>query len=182
MAISIPPWPSPESDEGAKFFANAKAVFAAFKAKGAGNPAALAMVAMAEAESSLDPDALGDYVDAAGKPLRWMAQYPPGATPTAFGLFQWHMSRLNAIRAQTGVDIASAVLAGRGDAATQAAAAWWELTHGPGYGLKAIESASTAYGAAMQATALFEKAGALDAAERRGRMAERWAAWFQKEM
>lgn len=48
-------------------------------------------------------------------------------------------------------------------------------------GLKAIQAQTTAYGAAMPACALFERAGAADAAPRRGAMAERWLAHSVKE-
>ncbi len=176
---TLPAWPDETSAEGIRFFGNAHAIVAAFKAHGLGNAAALAMLTMAEAESSLDPNAMGDYVDAAGKRLPWSAH--PTGTPGAFGLFQWHPARLNAVKAQTGVDIQAAVIAAKGDVQAQCEAAWWELTHGAGYGLKAIESAQTAYGAAVQATALFEKAGMLNAAQRRGAMAERWTVYFQKK-
>ncbi len=164
MSLSIPAWPSHDTPEGAAFFANAKAVVAAWKSKRVSNAFAFGMLAQAEAESTLDPNAKGDR-DAKGE-------------PTAFGLHQWHGPRLSAIKARTGIDILAAVLGGKGDVKNQIAGAWWELTSLPWAGMKAIQSQSTAYGAAMQATALFERAGALDAAERRGRMAERWVSWF----
>jgi hypothetical protein len=84
-------------------------------------------------------------------------------------------ARLAAIKAGTGIDVMADVLAGKGTIQTQIEAAWWELENIPWLGMKTIASQSTAYGAAMQACALFERAGAVDAAQRRGRLAERWA-------
>ncbi len=56
---------------------------------------------------------------------------------------------------------------------TQVAAPGGKLNNVPWVGMKAIESQASDFDAAMQAGALFERAGALDAAERGGRMAER---------
>ena len=56
---------------------------------------------------------------------------------------------------------------GRGDVQTQCEAAWWELSHGPGYGLAAIKAAKDAKTAAIMATELFEKAGVRGDALRR---------------
>ena len=174
MTLALPAWPDASTSEGQTFFANATAIFKAWKAKGCGNPMALAMVAQAEAESSLDPNTMGDYVDAQGKRLAWSAH--PTGTPTAFGLYQRHPSRLEAIKAALGIDIVAAVKAGRNTVENDVEAAWWELKVFPYLGLAAIESQGTSYGAAIQACALFERAGAANAAQRRGAMAERWSA------
>jgi Phage tail lysozyme len=165
MTIDIPQWPDPATEAGKTFFLRAQEILAAWNPMSLSNPAKFAMLAMAEAESSFDPNAQGDHVGigVAGE-------------ATAFGLYQWHAARLAAIKAALGIDISADVRAGRGQIATQVQAAWWELKNLPWTGLKAMEAQSTAYGAALQATALFERAGALDAAQRRGRMAERWAA------
>src|SRR5271166_4038779 len=58
----IPAWPDSATPEGKTFFANAKAILAAWRAKGVGNPFAFGMLAQGEAESSLDPNAKGDHV------------------------------------------------------------------------------------------------------------------------
>lgn len=84
----IPAWPDPTSPEGKNFFANAKAILAAWEAKGASNPLAFAMLAQAEAESSFDPNAKGDH--------------NPNGEPTAFGLHQWHHPRLTTISVRPG--------------------------------------------------------------------------------
>lgn len=159
----IPVWPDPATPEGVKFFGFAHAIAASWKAHNVSNAFALGLLAQAEAESSLDPNAAGDHVS---------------GEPTAFGIHQWHGPRLAAIKAATGIDIIASVKAGEGDVQSQVGAAWWELNHLPWVGMKAIASQATAYGAAMQACSLFERAGALDAATRRGHMAERWAAHF----
>jgi len=166
MSFPIPAWPDSATPEGATFFANARAILAAWADHGLGDPFALGMLAQAEAESSLDPNAKGDYPN-----------HDRTRAPTAFGLYQWHAPRLAAIKAGTGIDVMADVLAGQGSIQTQIEAAWWELNNAPCFGMKAIESQATAYGAALQACVLFERAGALDAAQRRGRMAERWAVY-----
>ncbi len=165
-ALRLPEWPEETTLEGLTFFGNAAAILAAWRAHAASIAFALGMLAQAEAESSLDPNAKGDHVK---------------GEPTAFGLHQWHAGRLNAIKAQHGADILADVKAGRGSVQIQIDAASWELDTFAYYGKKAIESASTAYMAAHQACALFERAGAADAAARRGAMAERWAVYFQKK-
>lgn len=162
----IPAWPNSATPEGKTFFANAKAILAAWRAKGVGNPFAFGMLAQGEAESSLDPNAKGDHVK---------------GEPTAFGLYQRHKPRLDAIKRVKGIDIFAAVLAGKNTIDNEVEASWWELKTMAYIGVKAIASQSTAYGAAYQACALFERAGAADAADRRGKMAETWTMWAAGE-
>ena len=165
-ALPIPEWPDGKTAEGATFFANARAIANAWKAKGVGNAFALGMLAQAEAESSLDPNAMGDHVN---------------GEPTAYGLHQWHATRCATIKTGAGIDIIADAKAKRGTVESQVDCAWWELTKFPrGYGVNAISAAKTAYMAAYQACALFERAGAANAADRRGKMAERWSAYFAK--
>ena len=174
MSQTIPQWPDPATDAGAIFFANAAATLAAWKAHGVSNPFAYGMLAQAEAELSLDPNAKGDYyLDGVHQP--WRAH--PVGEPTSFGLYMRKAVRLSAIKRATGSDIQAAVLAGANTVQADIDAAWWELATQAWLGMKAIEAQATAYGAAMQACALFERAGALDAAQRRGRMAERWTVY-----
>ncbi len=172
--LAIPQWPTPNSAEGARFFAAALAIVKAWKAHGVSNPFAFGMLAQAEAETSLDPNARGDWLDVNGKPLPWSAH--PVGTPTSFGLHQWKRDRLDDIRKGTGIDIYADVMAGKGDCVRQVAAASWELSGPMSHAFAPIASQKTAFGAAMQACALFERAGALEAAERRGQLAERWTA------
>ncbi len=164
-ALTIPVWPEAGTPEGVTFFGNARMIAAAWKAHGVSNPFALAMLTMAEAESSLNPNAMGDHVD---------------GEATAFGMHQWHAARLAVIKTATGIDVVADVKAGRGSIQTQVEAAWFELAKFAWAGKTAIEAQTHARLAAVQATALFERAGAVDAANRRGQMAERWAAWFGK--
>jgi Phage tail lysozyme len=97
-------------------------------------------------------------------------------------LRQWRAPRLAAIKTGTGIDILAAVRAGKGDIQSQVEAAWWELNNVLVYAKAkgAIDLQATAYGAATQACVLFEQAGAAEAAQRRGKIAERWSAHFAK--
>jgi hypothetical protein len=182
MSINLPPWPDEASPEGRRFFASARALLASWKARGVGNPYALAMIAQGEAETILDPNATGDWVDADGKRLPWAPAYPPGAKPTSFGLYQWKDDRLAAIRKGAGVDIKESVMLGQATLADAVDGAAWELApSGPfAEAGKNIAAQMTAYMAAYEAAVLFERASAADAATRRANMAERWAAWFGK--
>lgn len=154
--IPLPTWP-PTSNI---FFDNAKEVFDAFKSFGLANPGALGMVAQAEAESAFEITAAGDHVN---------------GEPTAFGLFQHHGDRIAAIRKATGIDIASFP-----PIADQCRAAWWELQKYPSLGLAQLRAATTAMEGGIAGCQFFERAGAADAAERRGALAERWAAFAAK--
>ncbi len=179
--LQIPAWPDPATPEGKHFFANAREIFTAWKAKKISNAFAFGMLASAEAESSLDPNARGDWVDDTMHVLPWAPSYPPSAVPTAFGLYQRHASRCKAIKAALGFDIMADVLVLKNTSQNDVDGAYWELNHQPWLGLHAIESQSTSYGAAMQIAALFERAGAKDAALKRGHEAERWLLYFTKE-
>jgi hypothetical protein len=108
-ALPLPAWPDPASPEGAAFFGAAHAILAAWKAHGVANPFAFGMLAQAEAESSLDPNARGDHVK---------------GEPTAFGLYQRHKARLAAIRGAKGIDILSAVIAGKNTIQNEVEASW----------------------------------------------------------
>jgi len=149
MLPLIPAWPDPKSEAGEVFFANARAIFAAWKARGESNAFSLAMLTQAEADSGLNPKALGDH-------------------DTAYGLHLWHGDRVAAIKARTGIDLKTFP-----PIADQIAAAGWEIENLKWLGGAAMRNAPTARAAAIQACASFEPAGAPDAAERRGQMAER---------
>lgn len=152
--IVLPAWPAESDAPG--FFAAARALFDKFKALGASNPTALAILAQAEAESSLNPKAVGDK-------------------GTAHGLWQWHSDRCAQIKAATGIDVCTAGLE------DQATAAWWELTKGqerPAFAK--FSTAETALEAGQLACTLWERAGAPIAAQKRGALAERWADYFSK--
>ncbi len=96
MPIQLPAWPDPASAEGALFFPRAKKFKALYSSTGYANPFAFGMMTMAEAESSFNPNALGDYVDAEGKRLPQSGH--PYGTPTSFGAHQRKMARVIEIR------------------------------------------------------------------------------------
>jgi hypothetical protein len=168
--LPIPAWPDPSSPEGLRFFDGANSCLILWIAKGVSMPFALGMIAQAEAESSFDPNAMGDYPN-----------HDHTKAPTAFGLYQLHSDRLAAIKAGTSVDIEALVRAKQCTFQHCIDAAWWEFTHMHWAGMATIAAQKTAYGAAYQACALFERAGAEGAAQRRGHMAERWTMHFAKK-
>ena len=185
MPIQIPAWPDPATDEGAAFFAAARKFHSLYRAAGNDRPFAFGLMTMAEAESSFDPNALGDW-EINGVRTGWKAHradYPPGAAPISFGAHQRKADRCNAIRdgrkgvPGLGFDIAALALAGQNTIENEVRSVLWELAAFPmGYGSAAIRGAKTAYGVAYNATVMFEKAGTVadGAAEKRGAMAETW--------
>ena len=186
MPLTLPQWPDPHTSEGAAFFASARKFHALYRGAGFDNPFAFGMIAEAEAESSFDCNALGDYVDMNGARLPWSAH--PTGTPTSFGAHQRKVARTNAVRdgrrdaagkvvtPGLGFDIAELARAGRNTIENEVQATLWELHAYPSYGLAAILAAKTAWGAAYNATVSFERAGAIagGAAEKRAAMAETW--------
>lgn len=174
----LPPWPDAASPAGKIFFANAHALRDGWLAIPVSSDFAIGMVANEEAEASLDPNELGDYVDAEGHRLPWMPVYPDGAIPTSFGLHQRKRARCNAILARFGYDIAADAIAGRNTLAHEIESAWWELQNFPVFGLAAIQAATTPADAARAACVGFERASAPFAAERRAAIAERWQGYF----
>jgi hypothetical protein len=179
MMLPLPLWPDAETAEGAIFFANADACFAAWKAKGVSNAFALGMLANAEAETSLNPNAKGDYIDVNGERLPWSSH--PKGTPTSFGLFQWKAARLKVIKDGCGIDLITAVMMGKATIQQSVDAAWFELNGPMSKARIAMEQMRTASGSATEACALFELAGASGAGERRGSMATRWTEYFAKK-
>ena len=81
------------------------------------------LLAQADAESSLNPKAVGDHDE-------------------AFGLDQWHVSRIDAIRNGCGVDLTKLP-----PLADQLKAALWELTHTETAAWTRIKATRTAYDA-----------------------------------
>ena len=183
MAIALPAWPSPDTDEGKAYFAAAKKFVSLYKAAGFANPFAFGMATMADAESSFDVNALGDYVDLNGKRLPWSAH--PTGTPTSFGAHQRKADRVAAIRdgkivngkviiPGLGFDIAHLARTGMNTIENEVRSVLWELNAYQSYGFAAIKAAATAYGVAYQATVSFERAGTVadGAATKRALMAE----------
>jgi hypothetical protein len=161
--VSIPAWPDAASAAGVTFFGRAHTIASAWKAHGVSNAVALGFVANAEAESSFDPNAVGDK-GAGG----------------AYGLYQRHYDRIIAIRDGVkdahgkvvkpglGFDLRALVIARANTMQNDVEAAWWELQSFSFYGFAAIPAQGTAHGAAAQICATFERAGAEFAADRRG--------------
>lgn len=188
MPITIPIWPDPSSPDGQTLFTRARKLHALYRAAGHPNTFAFGMLGCAEGENEdLDPNGMGDYLDASGRRQSWSAH--PEGTPSSFGLYQRKEARCIAIRdgrndvsgkvvaPGLGFDIKALALAGQNTIENEVRATLWELATFPlGYGAPAITAGRSAYGVALQATILFEKAGTVanGEAERRGTMAETW--------
>ena len=123
-------------------------------------PQACGLLAQADAESSLDPKAQGDKVR--GK-------------PTAFGLDQWHPSRVAAIREGCGVDLSKLP-----PLADQLKAALWELQHTEHVAWTKIKATHTAFDAGYAAAKYWERPGAAAQYVKRGNRAEVWLMYFEK--
>ena len=169
--LSIPEWPAATSSEGLRFFGAAETCFAAWKAKGVSTAFALGMIAQAEAESSFDPNAMGDR-----ETIR-----SGGKAPTAYGLYQLHGDRMAAVKAGIGIDLEALARAKQCTIAQCIDAAWFEFNHMHWTGMAQIAQQKSARNAAVEACILFERASADGAAERRGQMAERWSVYFAKK-
>ncbi|PPQ39880.1 phage tail tip lysozyme [Rhodoblastus acidophilus] len=117
---------------------------------------ACGMLAQADAESSLDPKAVGDHGQ-------------------AFGLQQWHGDRADAIKAGCGVDLRALP-----PLQDQLKAALWELTHTEKRAWIAIQNARTAYDAGYAACRFWERPGSPIQYARRGQKAEAWVTYFRK--
>jgi len=148
--IVLPVWPP----SGDPFFARAARVMNKWTSFGVSGVVALGLTANAEAESAFDVAAVGDH-------------------DRAFGLYQWWTNRVLAILANAKIDVRTDPLVER-----HVEAAWWELNSPYVQVWVDILNSQTANEAAQQVCTLYEGAGALNAAVRRGAMADRWAAYF----
>ena len=144
----------------AQYYANAKTIFDWWRMKGRSRNFALGMLAQADAESSLNPLAVGDHGG-------------------AFGLHQLHMDRVKLIRDGNKqwpgchIDVSKLPLI-----ATQLAAVAWELDHSESLARRMIEAATTPYEAGSNACYYYERPGALGQAVKRGMIAQRWGDHF----
>jgi hypothetical protein len=118
---------------------------------------AYGLLAQADAESSLNPKAIGDR-------------------DQAFGLDQWHESRVDAIRNGCGVDLKTLP-----PLADQLRAALWELQHTEKHALLQIKAARTAFDAGYAACRFWERPARVAEYARRGALAEKWAAHFKAD-
>ena len=140
------------------YYANAAKIFNFWRSAGFTNAVACGLLAQADAESSLNPDAVGDH-------------------DTAFGIDQWHESRALAIKNGCGVDLRATPKPSLSD---QLKAALWELKHTESAALHHIVAANTAYDAGAAACRFWERPGAPGQPDKRGKAAEKWAAYFAK--
>ena len=146
----------------AQYFANARVIYGWWRARGMSYVFACAMLAQADAESSLDPSAIGDHDE-------------------AFGLHQLHMDRVKLIRdgdkqwPGCGIDISKLPAT-----PMQLEAVFWELRHSEQHALKEILAATTADDAGAAASRIYERPGASGQAEKRGQLAQKWDAYFQQ--
>ena len=150
-ALTLPVWP-PASNA---FFNRAAQTYNAWIALGVSVNFAVAMVTQAEFESAFKWNAVGDH-------------------DQAFSFYQWHWKpRGLAILAATRIDVRYEQNIKR-----IVDAAFWEMNTVERKARDAIEAAANVYDASVAACVMFEGAGAPNAAERRGRGADRWATWF----
>jgi len=117
---------------------------------------ACGLLAQADAESSLDPNAVGDH-------------------GSAFGLDQWHGDRADAIKAGCGVNLRA-----KPPLADQLKAALWELTHTEKTAFTHIKAQATAYDAGFVACRLWERPASMTQWAKRGATAQKWANYFLK--
>jgi len=115
---------------------------------------AAAFVEQADAESSFEIAIRGDHGE-------------------AFGLFQLHQNRIDAIKRATGIDIVATPAVDK-----QLEGVWWELTHPELIHLNSILKAKNAYDAGYLACKLWERAGAPGQPQKRGQGAQAWLAWL----
>jgi hypothetical protein len=116
---------------------------------------ACGLLAQADAESSLNPKAVGDH-------------------DQAFGIHQWHAARIDAIRNGCGVDLHR--LPSLDD---QLKAALWELTHTEKRAWAAIRDTHTAYDAGYAGCRYWERPASPQQYAKRGQKAEVWKTYFQ---
>ena len=138
------------------YYANAAQIYSFFLANGFTPAQACGILAQADAESSLDPTAVGDK-------------------DTAFGMFQWHGARATVIKKGCGVDVAKLP-----PMTDQLTAALWELNHSEHSASIQIKLATTAYDAGYAAARFWERPGSPLQYAKRGDKAEAWATYFSQ--
>jgi hypothetical protein len=117
---------------------------------------ACGLLAQADAESALDPKAVGDHGQ-------------------AFGLDQWHQARIDAIRNGCGVDLRALPTL-----EDQLNAALWELQHTEKMAAAKIRAATTAFDAGHDAARFWERPASTAQYAKRGSASEKWAVYFGK--
>jgi Phage tail lysozyme len=138
------------------YYATAATIYAFWLDAGFSPAQAAGLLAQADAESSLNPKAVGDH-------------------DKAFGLHQWHSERLALIKRGCGIDLKTLP-----PLADQLKAALWELEHPENGALLRIRMAKTAYEAGYDAARFWERPGSTLQYQKRGDKAEAWAVYFAK--
>ncbi len=138
------------------YYASAATIYKFWLANGFAPAQACGLLAQADSESSLNPSAIGDH-------------------DKAFGLHQWHVERLGAIKRGCGIDLKTLP-----PLADQLKAALWELEHTEHGALMRIKMAKTAYEAGYDACRYWERPGSTNQYQKRGDKAEAWAVYFSK--
>ncbi len=138
------------------YYAAAATIYSFWLSAGFSPAQAAGLLAQADAESSLNPQAVGDH-------------------DKAFGLFQWHGVRAAAIKRGFGIDVKTLP-----PIEDQLKAALWELNHTEHGALMRIRMARTAYEAGHDACRYWERPGSTEQYAKRGDKAESWAVYFTK--
>lgn len=137
------------------YYSKAEKVYQFWLGAGLTPAQACGLLAQADAESSLNEQAIGDHSQ-------------------AFGLDQWHESRVDAIRNGCGVDLSKLP-----PLVEQLKAALWELQHTERQAFLQIKAAQTAYDAGYTACRFWERPARVAQYAKRGALAEKWAAYFK---
>jgi hypothetical protein len=132
----------------------AETSFLFWLSKGLPRHQACGLVAQEQAESGYNPKAVGD-------------------NHHAFGLFQEHSDRCDAIKRHTGIDILQ--LPPHED---QLKAAWWELNNTERHALDMIRKSGSAYEAGSNAARYWERPASHNDWDKRGKIAEALLADF----
>lgn len=145
------------------YYPNATLIYHFWLANGFSPEQATGLLAQGDAESSLDPTAIGDH-------------------DQAFGLDQWHVGRCEVIRKGCGVDLDKKV-AGKvvlPSLEDQLKAALWELHHPEHYALAKILATKTAFDAGHDACRYWERPKSPLQWDKRGQTAQKWFDYFNK--
>ena len=139
------------------YYQNAKTIFDFWRSNGLTVAQACGLLAQADAESSLNPEAVGDH----GR---------------AFGIDQWQPPRCKAIVEGCGIDLTKLP-----PLETQLKAALWEFKGPERHAFEAIRQQTTAYDAGFVACRLWERPASPAQWARRGISAHKWFEYFTSQ-
>lgn len=140
------------------YYENAKKIYEYWLSVDLSKPQACGMLAQADAESSLNPMAVGDHGH-------------------AFGLYQLHADRCALIQKGCGIDITKLP-----SIEEQLQGVWWELQHSERHALFEIRTAITPYDAGSIACKYYERPAAATQQQYRGKKAQNWFIYFNPEV